>query len=60
MKKIFFGILASVLLTSAALAGGSKKGHLKKVSKTDKCTKANCPAGCDKSKCVDMPGCTCH
>ena len=60
MKKAFFGILASMLLTSAAFADAGNKGHLKKVSKTDKCTKANCPNTCDKSKCVEMPGCICH
>jgi hypothetical protein len=56
MKKIIFGILASMLLTSAAYAGKGKKARLKK-AKAETCT----PASCDKTQCppncVGMPCC---
>jgi hypothetical protein len=60
MKKVFFGMLACMLLNGAAFAGGGKKSNSKKVAKSANCNKANCPAGCDKSKCIDMPGCICQ
>ncbi len=59
MKKIFFGILASMLLTSGVYAGKGKKDRLKKASKTETCTKANCPksANCQPANCVNMACC---
>ena len=56
MKKVFFGILASMLLSSAVYAGKGKKARIKK-AKAETCT----PASCDKTQCppncVGMPCC---
>ena len=62
MKKIIFSVVATMLLSTAAVyANGGKKGHSKQVAKTSCCTKANCPnpANCNKTNCP-IPGCICH
>ena len=60
MKKIFFGIVASLLLSSALYAGDNKKQGKKRVAKKQVCAKTDCPRPtCDPASCVNMPGCIC-
>lgn len=61
MKRIFFGIIASLLLSSAAYAGDSKKHSKKRNAKKQVCAKADCSprTTCDPANCVSMPGCIC-
>ncbi len=61
MKKIIFGMFASMLLTSAVYAGGAKKHVTKHVAKKQTCNPANCPStsNCHPANCVNMPGCIC-
>ncbi|MEO5781780.1 MAG: hypothetical protein ABIQ07_00825 [Ginsengibacter sp.] len=57
MKKIFFGILASLLLTSGVYAGKGKKDRSKKASKAQTCSQASCDKTQCPSNCVGMPCC---
>ena len=54
MKKIIFGILASMLLTSSVYAGKGKKSRAKKTAKTETsttCDKTQCPPNCASMPC---------
>ena len=53
MKKIIFGILASMLLTSAAYAGKGKKNR--KSSKAETCTATTCDKTQCPPNCASMP-----
>ena len=55
MKKIIFGILASMLLTSAAYAGKGKKNR--KSSKAETCTATTCDKTQCPPNCASMPCC---
>jgi hypothetical protein len=58
MKKIFFGILASMLITSGVYAGKGKKDRTKKASKAQTCNPANCDkTKCQPANCVSMACC---
>lgn len=60
MKKIFFSIAATVIMsTFSASAGGGKKLHVKKVARIE-CSK-KCPntTNCHKGNCPEKPGCMC-
>lgn len=61
MKKIFFSILATILLSGVAVHAGdvkAKKG--KHVAKTAQCGK-DCPptTNCHPANCPTKPGCVC-
>ncbi len=62
MKKIIFGVVTSMLLSTALYAGDSKKTKAKHVAKKQICTPANCAntANCNPANCVSMPGCCKH
>ncbi|MBS1742798.1 MAG: hypothetical protein JST81_07135 [Bacteroidetes bacterium] len=62
MKKIFFGILAAALLSTAAVYADNGKKPSKKQCKgsckKEHCDKSKCDKSkCDKSTCAKMPGC---
>lgn len=62
MKNIFLSIIATVIMSSAAVyADGGKEVTKKHVAKTE-CTKANCPdkTNCHKAVCPTKPGCICN
>ncbi len=56
MKKIIFGMLAYLLLTSGVYAGKGKKDRSKTASKAQTSTKTSCDkvANCKPSNYVDM------
>lgn len=62
MKKIFFGIITTVLLSTAVVYAvtdkkSAKKNAAKKECKAT-CVKANCDKSkCNKTTCAKMPGC---
>ena len=64
MKKIIFGIIATLIMaTGAVYADGGKKGA-KKTKAKKVCIKTNCTdkADCKKTKtiCPNRPGCICN
>ena len=59
MKNIFVGILASVLLSNAVVAGDVKKHGKKRVAKRQACNNVCAATPCNPANCINMPGCIC-
>jgi len=60
MKKIFFSILATLLISTVSVYAEGGKPAAKKQAVKKECSSANCPdkANCPKPIC--KPGCVCH
>jgi len=61
MKKIFVGIVATMLIVGGTAFAADNTKNVKKQETKKECKKANCTdkSNCQKTNCPSKPGCVC-